>query len=120
MNHLTSEQLKILRAALEAERAELQADLAEHGVKEPDGIWDPSSSGLSGEEADETDAADQIEELVINVPIVHNLASRAHDVDDALGKIEKGTYGICEVGGEEIPFDRLVANPAARTCVAHT
>ena len=119
MAHLTSDQLQKLRESLETEQATLAADLAEHGVKEADGIWDPTSSGLSGEEADPTDAADQIEELVTNVPIVQELASRAHDVSDALDKMEKGTYGICEVSGEEIPYDRLVANPVARTCIAH-
>jgi len=36
-----------------------------------------------------------------------------------LKKIEDGTYGICEVGGEEIPEDRLDANPSARTCIEH-
>jgi DnaK suppressor protein len=109
MNHLTHDQINTLRDALEAERATLATDLAEHGTKEADGIWDPNSSGLSGEEADHTDAADQIEELVTNVPIVQ----------DALAKMDEGKYGICEVGGEEIEFDRLVANPAARTCIAH-
>lgn len=97
----------------------VQIDLREHGSKEPDGIWDPSSSGLDGEEADSADAADQIEELVTNVPIVHDLASRTRDIDDALAKMETGAYGICEIGSEEIPWERLVANPAARTCIEH-
>ena len=119
MNHLTSDQLEALRESLKAERATLDTDLAQHGTKEPDGIWDPSSSGLSGEEADPTDAADQIEELVTNVPIVQELASRSRDIDDALAKMTSGTYGLCEVGGEEIEYERLVANPAARTCIAH-
>ena len=119
MTHLTTEQLQTLRDALEAERATLQTDLGEHGEKEPNGEWEPTSSGLGGEEADSSDAADQIEELVTNVPLVHDLANRAHDVEDALTKIAAGTYGICEVSGEEIPFDRLVANPAARTCLEH-
>jgi RNA polymerase-binding transcription factor DksA len=37
----------------------------------------------------------------------------------ALGKIEAGTYGVCEVSGMDIEEDRLEANPAARTCKAH-
>ena len=119
MQHLTREELATLRTSLEAERTTLQSDLAQHGTKEANGIWDPNSSGLAGEEADSTDAADQIEELVTNVPIVQELASRAHDIDDALAKIDAGTYGICEVSGEKIPFERLIANPAARTCIAH-
>jgi RNA polymerase-binding transcription factor DksA len=97
----------------------LQTDLTEHGTKEDNGIWDPSSSGLSGEEADPTDAADQIEELVTNVPIVQELASRLRDVDDALAKMGNKNYGLDETTGEEIPYERLVANPAARTTVAH-
>lgn len=119
MNHLSTEQITQLRSSLEAERATLQIDLSEHGAKEPDGVWDPSSSGLDGEEADSTDAADQIEELVTNVPIVHDLAARTRDIDDALAKMTSGTYGVCEVGSEEIPWERLVANPAARTCIEH-
>ena len=54
------------------------------------------------------------------MPIEHDLASRMHDVADALKKMDDGTYGICEVSGEEIPFDRLIANSAARTCIAHS
>lgn len=119
MSHLTEEQLAELRAALEKERADLQRELAQHGEKEADGVWDPSSSGLNGEEADTTDAADQIEELVTNVPIVQQLAARSHDIDDALAKIDAGTYGVDESSGEEIPFDRLQANPAARTALPH-
>ena len=119
MKHLTSEQLDTIRNALETERATLESNLAEHGVKESDGHWDPSSSGLVGEEADPTDAADQIEELVNNVPLEQDLAARMLDVKVALDKIEGKTYGMCEAEGEQISYDRLLANPAARTCIAH-
>jgi hypothetical protein len=87
MSHLTPDQLDALRESLQAEHATLATDLAQHGSKEANGIWDPNSSGLDGEEADHTDAADQIEELVTNVPIVHDLASRSHDIDDALARM---------------------------------
>jgi len=40
------------------------------------------------------------------------------EIDDALNRIEDGTYGICEVGGEPIPKQRLEAIPWARYCVA--
>jgi len=39
------------------------------------------------------------------------------EIDDALSRIEDGTYGICEVGGEDIPKQRLEAIPWARLCV---
>ncbi|MBO9130936.1 TraR/DksA C4-type zinc finger protein [Bacillus sp. 165] len=41
------------------------------------------------------------------------------DVNQALQKIEKGTYGVCDVSGKEIPLERLEAMPAAITCIEH-
>lgn len=85
------------------------------------GEWGGSSADeTTMEEADPTDAADQIEELLTNVPLVADLQKRAHEVDDALDRMEKGTYGTCEVCHKEIPHERLEANPAAKTCIAHT
>jgi len=63
--------------------------------------------------------ADQIEELVTNVPLVAELEEKHTDIVEALEKMEQGVYGICEEGDEPIPLDRLKANPSARTCVEH-
>jgi len=40
-------------------------------------------------------------------------------IDDALERIQDGTYGICEGSGEPIPVERLQAIPWARYCVAY-
>ena len=40
------------------------------------------------------------------------------EIVDALGRIEKDTYGICEGNNEAIPKERLEAIPWARYCVA--
>jgi len=40
------------------------------------------------------------------------------EVNEALRRIEEGTYGICEGRGEPIPKQRLKAIPWARYCVA--
>jgi RNA polymerase-binding transcription factor DksA len=50
---------------------------------------------------------------------VREITTHWSDIKRALENIEQGTYGICEVGGEEIEEDRLEANPSARTCKAH-
>lgn len=51
------------------------------------------------------------------------LAAQAMDmieeIDHALTKFEKGTYGICEVSGEPIPEERLEAIPWAREKVEY-
>jgi DnaK suppressor protein len=40
------------------------------------------------------------------------------EIDDALAKIKRGTYGICEGCGELIPKARLEALPYARLCIS--
>lgn len=114
---LSEEQLEELRGALGAEKDSVEEEMASHG-KMSDKGW-AGSSESEGEEADPTDAADNIEELAVNVPLVAGLQTRRKDIDDALEKMDKGTYGVCEACGEQIPFDRLEANPAARTCITH-
>ena len=50
-----------------------------------------------------------------------SLLSQGHDalteIDQALKRIESGTYGTCEISGKAIPRARLVAIPFARHIV---
>lgn len=114
---LTEEQLEELRGELAAEKDAVEEELAAHGKITTKG-WTGSSES-EGEEPDPIDAADNIEELSVNVPMVAELQKRRKDIDDALEKIEDAGYGTCETCGELIPFDRLEADAAARTCIKH-
>ena len=38
-------------------------------------------------------------------------------IDEALGKIDKGVYGICEGSGGDIGVERLEARPVATLCI---
>ena len=117
MKHLTEEQIEELRAALDAEAVDLEDQLAEHG-KKVGGDWQGTPVGFEGEaDSEPEDVADRFEELATNVPLVEELESRLKDVRHALEKIKNGTYGICEKTKKQIPFDRLEANPAAKTIV---
>lgn len=40
-------------------------------------------------------------------------------VNNALLRIDNGTYGICAVSGDEIEPERLEAVPYATTCIKH-
>src|SRR3989344_65506 len=114
MQHLTEDQLEGLRAALDAEQADLEEQLTEHG-KSVGGDWQGTPAGFENEAGNPEDTADRMEELTTNVPLVEELELRLKDVRDAIKKMDEGQYGICEKTGKEIPFDRLEANPAART-----
>ena len=43
--------------------------------------------------------------------------SRLEEIDRAVQRYERGSYGICASCGEPIPAGRLSARPTARTCL---
>ena len=109
------------KGKLEAEKVVLEGELGEVGRKNPDNPLDWEATPAEGavREADENAAADNVEEYAENAAILNTLETRYNAVKNALERIKEGTYGICEVGGEEIELDRLEANPSATTCKAH-
>ncbi len=106
---------------LEKELKTLEAELKSVGHINPSNPkdWEPSSGEVDVNASDSADIADNIESYESNTAILKPLERQYNDVKLALDKIEKGTYGICEVSGETIEIDRLEANPSARTSVAH-
>lgn len=41
------------------------------------------------------------------------------DVDEALRRMELGTYGLCDFCDEPVETERLIANPLTRLCIDH-
>ena len=101
----SQELLAQVRAALEAERAELTTQLAENG----DVPFDENFAD-SGQVA-----AEQGEHRAI----VGHIQDSLRDVEAALAKLDEGTYGKCEECGEDIAEARLEAMPSARYCIKH-
>lgn len=64
------------------------------------------------------DNAQEVETFEGYKGLEKGMASLLKEVSRALGKLEKGTYGICEVCKNPIEQGRLQAFPAARTCTA--
>lgn len=105
-----------------SEKARLEQELgtiAQHGSK-GENDWEAKGTLVDDSvDADPNGVADKIEEYETNRAIAEDLKTQLGDVDNALAKIEAGSYGICEVSGHEIEEDRLEANPSARTCKEH-
>lgn len=108
---------------LELEKARLLKELesvAQPGDSRMRGEWDTKSTMTDGEAvSDPNEVADKIEEFETNSSLMVNFESQLQDVNEALEKIKSGTYGICQIGNEEIETERLEANPSAKTCIAH-
>ena len=95
-------------------------ELGEQNPKVP-GDWEATGGELETMSPlqDSNEAADKLEEYEERREEVDQLEIRLREINSALEKIEKGTYGICEAGGEPIEPERLEANPAAKTCTKH-
>jgi RNA polymerase-binding transcription factor DksA len=63
------------------------------------------------------DKVDEVEEYENLLPVEYSLEEDLKDVNEALGEIEEGTYGKCKGCDCEIPEERLLALPEARTCL---
>ncbi|MBC7074126.1 TraR/DksA C4-type zinc finger protein [Candidatus Parcubacteria bacterium] len=61
-------------------------------------------------------AADEVEEYVSLLSLEYNIETQLKEINRALEKIEKGTFGICEKCKGEIEIERLKANPLTAFC----
>lgn len=106
---------------LEAEKKTLLEELAGLGrvVNPETGDWEAVPENGDERQADENDLADKYEDFESRSAKLKPLEERLQEVTGALAKIHTSTYGVCEVCGEKIEEDRLSANPAAKTCIAH-
>lgn len=118
---MTKKEIGYFKEKLEKERALVTDELGTVGRVDPTNPkdWLATSNDKDIDKADENELADKMEELEDNKGIVNSLEKQLKDVNDALEKIGKGTYGICELSGEPIERERLEANPAARTSMKH-
>ena len=98
--------LDALRGTLSEERGSLRRQLAELSADELS-AYDENFAD-SGQVAAEQGEARTLET---------SLREQLGDVDRALAKFDKGTYGVCEKCSEKIADARLEAMPATRYCI---
>ncbi|MGH9108204.1 MAG: TraR/DksA family transcriptional regulator [Acidimicrobiales bacterium] len=98
------------RAVHEAQASDLKAEadsLAQE--REPGDVQFDEESGEGG-----TVTVDRERDLALSA----QAAAAVEEIDDALSRIDVGTYGACERCHQPIPKPRLRALPFARLCVA--
>ena len=96
------------RKRLEDERGRLIVDLERLAVTEQD------NPGYSTHIADD---ATEVLENTKNHALRQNLQRLLGKANDALAKLDKGTYGLCEDCGDKIDRARLKALPSATLCI---
>lgn len=99
--------MQSLRAALEAERESLRAQLAELGY-----------GGKLDYDPNFADSSQVTAERGENEALVNKLVAGLHEVEHALEKLGTDRFGVCEQCGRQIDPARLEARPEARLCIS--
>ena len=68
--------------------------------------------------ADIMDQASSYTEKNVEMKAINRQIKLISKIDQAIKKIENGTYGFCEETGEPIGIKRLIARPVATLCIA--
>ena len=92
------------RAALEEEREQLRSQLTDLGVAVDYDENFADSGQVAAEQGESRALVGQLEETLVAV-------------EQALAKLDAGTYGVCESCGKTIGEERLEAMPATPYCI---
>lgn len=113
MQSFPSDILNELRKALEAEKTALQARIAELSAQDP--FSDPdrlNDNAASDSEANEESSHDRFTALVEESQV------KLTGIDNALVRIQDGSYGYCTNCKQLIDTDRLSILPTAELCLS--
>lgn len=105
--------LNRLREQLTEERTQHIEFLDEHGA-DPYGESVTNLNVGNDGFADSGQATEERGELLAQI---EQARTRVQQVDEALGRMDDGTYGICTQCGEPIQEERLEVRPLSVTCV---
>ena len=106
------------RARIDAEKERVEGLI--HSLKRELGAENESDDAeLSDYDQHPADTATDTFERERDLGLLDDLEAEFREVEDALERIDAGTYGIDEVTGEPIDPARLEALPTARMNVVH-
>jgi RNA polymerase-binding protein DksA len=114
---LDKETLEKIKTDLEERKNKILADLGEIAKKENNSGDDEYKATFPeyGDKPDEN--AQEIAEYTTNLAEEDMLEKTLRDIEAALERIKKGTYGICKYCQKSIDKRRLLAQPTAGACI---
>ncbi len=98
---------------LKAERKNLEDELAQFKVEEEQADEQREGSPFGKREEGANEAFELEKRLALESKVVNSLSA----VNNAIKKIESGTYGICDMCKKPIEAARLEALPQANLCL---
>jgi len=114
---LTAEQMNEFKSKLLNRQSQLIHQVQDHfglEISQTDAVGE-----LSSYDNHPADMATELYERGKDIALNEHTEQELEDINEALHAIEEGTYGICKVCSLDIPLERLIAIPTAKTCVEH-
>ena len=105
------------REALVQERSQLHSQIEHHDIGASSLVEETGELMSSSADNHLADTASETFERELDEGLEEGALRRLREVDEALARIEEGTYGTCAVCGREIPHERLEALPWATLCI---
>lgn len=119
MSHLTQQQLSQLRAALLKEREDIRHRLKNNDHYGLEESMRDNTGELSEIDNHPGDAATELYHRSMDISLLERDEHDLSEIDAALQAMDEGTYGICIVSGNPIPYERLSALPSTRYTKEH-
>lgn len=120
MEKFTKEELEKFKKLLLEKKAKLEQDLARFAKKDPklEGDYDAEFPDFGAHQSIDESAL-EVSDYESNLSLEHNLELQLRNVDEALERITKGTYGRCQQEGcnDFIKKERLEILPEAKYCM---
>jgi DnaK suppressor protein len=108
--------LKEMEENLLKEEKRLKDELGEFAKQNPKNSEDYDAKFPNmGDKEDEN--AEEVATFSTNLTLERTLEASLRDVEKALERIRKGTYGICKYCNKQIDEKRLRARPASSSCI---
>ena len=114
---LTKKEIKQFKALLITLKLRLADDLSQIEKDYLKKNLKDLSGDISGHAFHMADMASDASDAEFNISLAENQQEIVKRIEEALRKIDEGTYGLCEKYKEPIPKERLKAIPWARYCV---
>jgi DnaK suppressor protein len=116
---MTNKFLEEQKSKLEKNKNELEKELSSFAEQDPKikDNWRTKFTDFGDRTSDLSEEIDQTEEYEADLSVEHTLEIQLKKINDALERIKKNTYGICEKCKGKIKKKRLKANPEAELCI---
>ena len=114
---MTKQELERFRRLLLKHRALIKGDIKAMENESLGKSFQDATGEVSSMPVHIADISAENYEQEFAVELLQNKGEIAEEIEEALARIDEGTYGICEECGRPIKKQRLLAIPYARLCI---